>query len=73
MSAAYKTTRLQLELGPEAYARLQRLKQNTDAASYSEVAKNALKLYATMVDRIAAGGQFCTRDARGNITELYIL
>ena len=39
------TTRVQLEMPPQAMERLQRLKDRTEAASYAEVIRNALRLY----------------------------
>ena len=35
------TTRVQLEMPPQAMERLQRLKEKTEAASYAEVIRNA--------------------------------
>ena len=69
-AVARNTTRIQLELSPEALARLQRLKQRTDATSYSEVARKALRLNAEIVAGLAAGGQFFYADANGNRTEV---
>ena len=40
-----KTTRVQIELPEQAMARLKSLKELTEAFSYSEVIKNALKVY----------------------------
>jgi Arc/MetJ-type ribon-helix-helix transcriptional regulator len=39
-----ETTRVQLELPPTSMARLRELRDKTEAASYSEVLKNALRL-----------------------------
>ena len=43
------STRVQLQLRPIAFARLQRLKDITEAASYSEVLRNALIHYEAML------------------------
>lgn len=40
------TTKVQLDLPKGAYDRLVALKAKTEAASYAEVVKNALKVYA---------------------------
>lgn len=40
-----KTTRVQIELPEQARTRLKSLKELTEAVSYSEVIKNALKVY----------------------------
>ena len=42
------TTRVQLELSKEAMTRLKNLKKCTDAVSYSEIVRTALKLYERM-------------------------
>ena len=39
------TTRVQLEMPPQAMVRLQKLKERTEAASYAEVIRNALRLF----------------------------
>ena len=39
-----KTTRVQVDLGTKAYQRLIQLQDDTEAASYAEVTKDALKL-----------------------------
>ncbi|HEY0282201.1 MAG TPA: ribbon-helix-helix protein, CopG family, partial [Rhizomicrobium sp.] len=39
------TTRVQLEMPPQAMERLQKLKDRTEAASYAEVIRNALRLF----------------------------
>ncbi|HEY4125399.1 MAG TPA: ribbon-helix-helix protein, CopG family, partial [Rhizomicrobium sp.] len=44
------TTRVQLEMPPQAMERLTRLKEKTEAASYAEVIRNALRLYEALVD-----------------------
>ncbi|MBS0279393.1 MAG: ribbon-helix-helix protein, CopG family, partial [Proteobacteria bacterium] len=44
------TTRVQLEMPPQAMDRLTRLKEKTEAASYAEVIRNALRLYEALVD-----------------------
>jgi len=41
-SSERSTTRVQLEMPPQAMERLQRLKEKTEAASYAEVIRNAL-------------------------------
>jgi hypothetical protein len=42
--------RVQLDFPPLAFERLQQLKSETEAASYAEVIKNALKYYAAAVE-----------------------
>lgn len=66
------TTRVQLELPQKAYDRLLSLKARTEASSYSEVCKNALKLYLDLVDRGETGKTLITRDAAGNVSEVIL-
>ena len=44
------TTRVQLEMPPQAMERLQRLKEKTEAASYAEVIRSALRLFEALVE-----------------------
>ena len=59
------TTRVQLEMPPQAMERLQKLKDRTEAASYAEVVKNALRLYEALIEETEAGKQFFVRDDTG--------
>ena len=42
--------RIQLDFGPDSAARLDRLKELTEATSYAEVVCNALRLYEGVID-----------------------
>lgn len=44
-----KTTRVQLELAEKSMNRLMRLKDKTEAVSYAEVIKNALRIYEKLI------------------------
>lgn len=44
-----KKTRVQFELAEESMARLQALKEVTEASSYADVTKNAYKLYERLI------------------------
>lgn len=46
--------RIQLDLSPDAVARLNALKEKAEATSYAEVIKNALRLYEWAIE---AGGE----------------
>ena len=59
------TTRVQLELPPQAMDRLQRLKDRTEAASYAEVIRNALRLFEALVDEHEKGAEFSLKRANG--------
>jgi hypothetical protein len=59
------TTRVQLELPPQAMDRLQRLKDKTEAASYAEVIRNALRLFEALVDEHEKGAEFSLKRPDG--------
>ena len=61
------TTRVQLEMPPQAMERLQRLKERTEAASYAEVIRNALRLFEALVDEHEKGSEFALKRASGEI------
>jgi len=64
---ARATTRVQLELPPQAMERLQRLKDRTEAASYAEVIRNALRLFEALVDEHEKGAEFSLKRADGEV------
>ncbi len=59
------TTRVQLELPPQAMERLQRLKDKTEAASYAEVIRNALRVFEALVQEHESGAEFSLKRANG--------
>jgi Arc/MetJ-type ribon-helix-helix transcriptional regulator len=59
------TTRVQLEMPPQAMERLTRLKEKTEAASYAEVIRNALRLFEALVDEHEKGAEFSLKRANG--------
>src|SRR5438105_13699578 len=59
------TTRVQLEMPPQAMERLQRLKEKTEAASYAEVIRSALRLFEALVQQHEAGAEFSLKKANG--------
>ena len=61
------TTRVQLELPPQAMERLQRLREKTEAASYAEVIRNALRVFEALVDEHAGGAEFSLKRPNGEI------
>ncbi len=69
LKKAVKTTRVQLELAEKSYERLSLLKEKTEATSYAEVMKNALRLYESIVAQHEAGKRLCLRSPDGHITE----
>ena len=59
--------RVQLDLAPRSMDRLNALKAKTEAASYAEVVKNALRLYEALIEEAESGKQFLVRDPDGVI------
>ncbi len=50
-----KSRRVQMEMPPRSMERLEALKIRTEATSYAEVVKNALRLYEAMIDEVEQG------------------
>jgi Arc/MetJ-type ribon-helix-helix transcriptional regulator len=59
------TTRVQLELPPQAMERLQRLKETSEAASYAEVVRNALKVLEALIEERDKGSEILLKRANG--------
>jgi len=59
------TTRVQLEMPPQAMERLQRLKEKTEAASYAEVIRNAVRVFEALLQEHEAGAEFALKRANG--------
>lgn len=66
------TRRVQLELPEIAMTRLSNLKKRMEAASYAEVVKNALRIYAYMIEETDAGAVFQIKKS-GKAQEFKIL
>lgn len=64
--------RVQLDLAEKSLARLQELRARTEAASYAEVIKNALRLYEAVVDETEAGGTFMVKQRDGQMKEYVV-
>ena len=60
--------RVQFDLPPRSMARLNALKLKTEASSYAEVVKNALRLYEALIEETESGKQFLVRDANGQVS-----
>jgi hypothetical protein len=61
------TTRVQLEMPPQAMARLQKLKDHTEAASYAEVIRNALRVFEALVEEHERGSEFSLKRPNGEV------
>ncbi len=64
---ARKKNRVQLDFAPRSMERLNALKAKTEAASYAEVVKNALRLYEALIEEVESGKQFLVRDKDGAV------
>ncbi len=65
-------TRVQFELPEKSMSRLKDLKTKTEAVSYAEVVKNALRLYEAVIAEAEAGSKFMIREATGSLKEYVI-
>ncbi len=59
------TTRVQLEMPPQAMERLTRLKEKTEAASYAEVIRNALRVFEALAEEHDKGAEFALKRPGG--------
>ncbi len=66
------TTRVQLEMPPQAMERLQRLKEHTEAASYAEVIRNALRVFEALMEEHEKGAEFMLKRADGDMVSYKI-
>lgn len=64
--------RVQLDLPERSMVRLQELRSKTEATSYAEVVKNALRLYEAVVEETEAGNKFLVQSSDGKMTEYKI-
>lgn len=67
-----ETTRVQIEMPPRSMERLAILKDKTEASSYAEVVKNALRLYEALIKEQEGGKHFMVEDADGTKQEIRI-
>lgn len=56
--------RIQMDMPQRSVERLKRLQDVTEAASYAEVMKNALRLYEALIEEVEAGNKIMVK--RGN-------
>lgn len=72
MAATDRTRRVQMELSPTSFERLNRLKELAEAGSYTEIMKDALRLYEYIISVDIEGSKFLVKDKDGNISEIKI-
>lgn len=65
-----ETTRVQLEMPPRSMDRLRSLKDKTEASSYAEVLRNALRFYEFIVAEAELGHVVVTEGKDGKRTVL---
>lgn len=65
--------RVQIDLPPKAFARLMKLKQDSESPSYADVIRNALSLYAAIVAIDQDGGELMVKHKDGSIVPSYLL
>jgi len=58
---AHGVKRIQMDMPPRSVERLKRLQEITEATSYAEVMRNALRLYEAMIDEVEAGHEIMIR------------
>lgn len=66
------STRVQFDLPPLAMDRLIKLKERSEATSYAEVVKSALRLYEVLATMAESGGSVTLKSADGRERELII-
>jgi len=59
--------RINLKLSPRSIEILENLRQKTEASSYAEVFKNALRLYNALIEEAEKGREFYVKDENGNL------
>ena len=64
--------RVQLDLPEKAWARLQQLKERTEAASLAEVIKNSLRLYEAFYEEEEAGNSFMVKTPSGELKQILV-
>lgn len=72
MKSIKSTTRVQVELPDQSMSRLVSLKDKTEAASYAEVMKNALRLYEDLIKQFEDKKTFFLKDSSGKEIEYRI-
>lgn len=61
-----------MELSQNSFERLNRLKDMVEAPSYTEVMKDALRLYEYFIQKDNEGAQFQVKSKNGHISEIKI-
>lgn len=59
--------RIQMDMPPRSVERLKRLQEVTEAASYAEVMKNALRLYEALIEEVEAGNEIMVKRGKDTV------
>lgn len=65
--------RVQIDLQEQSMAQLNELRRRTEAASYSEVVRRAIRLYEAVLDEADAGNKLFVRRPEGEFVEIKFL
>ena len=68
-----QTYRVQLELPLKSKERLDTIKERTEATSYAEVIKEALRLYEAVINEATAGRTLHLSDEKGAFAPYHVL
>lgn len=60
--------RINLALSPRAFEQLEKIREKTEASSYTEVFRNAIKLYDALISEAELGNEILVKDKNGNVT-----
>jgi len=63
--------RIQMDMPPTSVTRLKALQEITESSSYSEVIRNALRLYEAIISEVESGGQLLIKKD-GNTSEFKV-
>jgi len=72
VSSKKATRRVQLELPQRSMDRLLKLMDITEASTYAEVMKNALRMYEAIIDEVEDGKEIMIKEKDGNIVPFHI-
>jgi Ribbon-helix-helix protein, copG family len=70
---AREMTRVQLEMPPKSMERLRLLQKKTEASSYAEVMRNALRFYEFLVEQAEVGNGVYVKDVTGEEKKVVIV
>lgn len=66
-----RVKRVQMDMPERSFKRLNRIQEITEATSYAEVVRNALRLYESLILEVEDGGEVFVRK-KGTETKLHV-